>query len=299
MERSTPRNIFDERAATSYGLCAVLLWSTVATGFKLGLAQLSELQLLLVGTCFSWLVFLVAFLCTRRPWSEIWSVSAVELRFAFLLGLLNPILYYWILFAAYDRLPAHIAQPLNYTWAITLAILAVPILKQRLTAKTIGGILLSYAGVILLLNPWSAHHAGLDTSGIVLALVSTIVWALYWLLNTRVNSEPVKMMLLSFSFALPLMAGLCWLYSDWPQLNSHTIYYGAWVGLVEMGVTFLLWQQALRRTRQAGRIAQLIFLSPFLSMILIFFVLGETIPWHAPAGLTVIVAGLLVARLKS
>ena len=39
--------------------------------------------------------------------------------------------------------PAHIAQPLNYTWAITLALLAVPLLKQPLTRRMLAGILVS------------------------------------------------------------------------------------------------------------------------------------------------------------
>jgi drug/metabolite transporter (DMT)-like permease len=66
------------------------------------------------------------------------------------------------------------------------------------------------------------------------------------------------------------------------------------VGLVEMGLTFLLWQQALRLTRQTARIGQLIFLSPFLSLLLIGSVLGETVHLTSWLGLGIIVAGLLV-----
>ena len=69
--------------------------------------------------------------------------------------------------------------------------------------------------------------------------------------------------------------------------------FGAWVGLIEMGVTFLLWQQALRRTAHAGRIAQLIFLSPFLSLMLIDRVLGEHVHASSCVGLAAIVGGLV------
>jgi hypothetical protein len=40
------------------------------------------------------------------------------------------------LFEAYDRLPAQVAQALNYTWALTLTLLAVPVLG---TAVLVGG----------------------------------------------------------------------------------------------------------------------------------------------------------------
>ena len=51
--------------------------------------------------------------------------SGAALVRAAALGFLNPFLYYVVLFKAYDLLPAQEAQPLNYTWAITLAILFV------------------------------------------------------------------------------------------------------------------------------------------------------------------------------
>ena len=64
-------------------------------------------------------------------------------------ALLNPVLYYLVLFEAYDRLPAQIAQPLNYTWAITLALLAVPLLGQRLSGRDMLAVLLGYGGVVI------------------------------------------------------------------------------------------------------------------------------------------------------
>jgi drug/metabolite transporter (DMT)-like permease len=72
------------------------------------------------------------------------------------------------------------------------------------------------------------------------------------------------------------------------------MFYGAWVGLIEMGVTFLLWQRAMRLTRQAARIGQLIFLSPFVSLLLINAVLGESIHTTSILGLLIIVAGLIL-----
>lgn len=40
----------DERRAVGLALAAVALWSTVATGFKLGLEHLAPLQLVLLAT---------------------------------------------------------------------------------------------------------------------------------------------------------------------------------------------------------------------------------------------------------
>ena len=127
-------------------------------------------------------------------------------------------------------------------------------------------------------------------------VLSTVLWASYWLLNTRSRSTPGALMFWSFSVGLVLVTIACISGPGLPALNTQTFAYGAWVGLVEMGVTFLLWQQALRRTANAARIGQLIFLSPFISLLIIYMVLGEHITWGAVAALVVIVVGLQVAR---
>ncbi|MGI9328441.1 MAG: DMT family transporter [Pseudomonadales bacterium] len=288
-----------ERRALSLGLSAVLLWSSVATGFKLGLAVLTPLQLVLLGSVISTLVFML-FLALRRVRSARPPAAAKlrwqhTLREAVPLAIINPLAYYPILLAGYDRLPAQIAQPLNYTWALVLAILAVPILKQPLSFRLICGLLISYGGAALLVAGGSrASWATSDPIGLLYILLSTVLWALYWLLNTRTQEDPLVLMLTSFALALPPLAGLTYWHDGWPALNLVTLSYGLWIGIIEMGVTFVLWQSALRATGQAARIGQLIFLAPFLSLIPIHWVLKEPILWTSVVGLAVIVAGLLV-----
>ncbi len=291
MEAPAPRAPVNERTALAYGLAAVLLWSTVATGFKLGLTLMSPLQLLTLGSALSWCVF--ALYALRR---QAFRLNGRDAALAAALGLLNPTAYYLVLFSAYERLPAHIAQPLNYTWAITLALLAVPVLKQSLSRQAMAGILVSYAGVLLLLSGGARQSGGLDLSGVILALGSTLLWAVYWLLNTRSTAAPAALMFWSFTAAMPILLTACLLGPGLPVLNGASLLYGAWVGCVEMGVTFILWQQALRLTRRAAAMSQLIFLSPFISLVFIFTVLGEQISWQAVAGLLVIVAGISLTR---
>ena len=292
-----PKN---ERSALLFGVGAVLLWSTVATGFKLGLRELAPLDLLWFGSTISCAFFASASAVTGRLRTLTVLPGRTWARYA-VLGLLNPFLYYVVLFEAYDRLPAQIAQPLNYTWAITLALLAIPVLGQRLSWRTFTGMLVSYGGVVVLLAQGRFDgYPELDRVGIALALGSTLVWATYWLATVRGDDDPLVLMTASFLVGATAIGIVCVATHGLPLLTWRRIGYGAWVGLVEMGVTFLLWQQALRRTAHAGRIAQLIFLSPFISLLLIDRVLGEHVRPSSFVGLALIVAGLLVAgRLRT
>lgn len=281
-----------DRQAHFCALIAVALWSTVATGFKLGLAALEPVQLLLSGTLVSTVVFWIAAMPRAR-----YRLKRQDLCRSAVFGLVNPLAYYVVLFEAYDRLPAQIAQPINYTWAIVLAVLAVPVLGQRLSKRSLAGIVVSYLGVVVLLTQGrlGGFAQQVTLAGVALALSSTFLWAGYWLIKTRSRADPVGLMAWSFLFAAPLTALVCWLGPGLPELNSDTVIYGLWVGLVEMGVTFILWQRALSLTTNAGRIGQLIFLSPFVSLVMIGSVLGEAIHPSSVIGLAVIVAGLLLA----
>lgn len=286
---------FDERAALGSALGAVLLWSTVATGFKLGLRDLEPVQLLLLGTLTSALLF-AALATVSGQWRAPHARPGWLLACA-LLGLVNPLCYYLMLFEAYDRLPAQIAQPLNYTWAITLALLSVPVLGQRLTRHTAAGLLVGYAGVVILLSQGRLDGwATLDWGGVALALTSTLLWAGYWLAQARSTLPPVTLMAWSFAFATPAVALAAWLGPGWPAPSWPNVGYGAWVGLVEMGVTFLLWQNALRRTANAARIGALIYLAPLLSLVLIDTVLGEPVHPSTVIALLVILGGLALTR---
>ena len=111
----------------------------------------------------------------------------------------------------------------------------------------------------------------------------------------RASDDPLVLMTVSFAAGAIAVGITCHFVSGLPALTMSHLGYGAWVGLIEMGVTFLLWQQALRRTAHAGRIAQLIFLSPFISLLLIDHVLGEAVHPTSWLGLATIVAGLLLA----
>ncbi|MFP6796342.1 MAG: DMT family transporter [Pseudomonadales bacterium] len=281
-----------ETRAILFGLAAVALWSTVATAFKLGLAFLTPIQMLWLGSVFS----LGFFALTRLFIAPTPMTGAVYLR-AGLLGLVNPLAYYLILFEAYNRLPAQIAQPLNYTWGITLAILAIPLLKQRLSSKALLGISISYVGVVILVTQGaSVGFDTFDVGGITLALFSTLLWSLYWLATIRLDRHPASLMLTGFAVATPIIGLICWFTDGFPPLTPQTLSVGAWVGLFEMGVTFLLWQKALSLTRHVAKISQLIFLSPFISLLLIDQILGETVHPSAIISLGLIVLGVVLVN---
>lgn len=283
--------------ALAYGLTTVLLWSTVASAFKLSLRHLHPVELLLWATVASFLTLFTA-LSYQGKLRGITNIPARQLFLIGGLGLLNPFLYYLMLFAAYDLLPAQQAQPLNYTWAITLALLSVPFLGQKLKVPELMAILLAYVGVVVISTRGDLLHLGFtNIYGVILALASTLVWSAYWILNTRSSIDPVIALFLNFLFALPLIMLTAYYTTglNWPPTPGLA---GAvYVGVFEMGIAFILWLKAMKLTNSTARLASLIYFSPFISLILIHYLVGEVIHWSSMAGLVLIVAGTVLQQL--
>ena len=288
----------NDRAAFALGMLTVLLWSTVATAFKLSLRHLDVLQLLLYSSLTATLCLYVI-VAGRGQWRTVWQLRSADYLRCAVLGLLNPLCYYLVLFKAYALLPAQMAQALNYTWVIALTLLSVPLLRQRIRGRDIFAALSCYAGAaIVCLGGSTLQQDTISVAGVALALGSTIIWSLYWIGKTRDPLDPVVSLFLSFLFSLPFVVAACWLFSNPAGIDRYGLLGSIYVGLFEMGITYVVWLLALQYARSTARVSTLIFLSPFLSLVFIHFVLAEPIAATTVPGLVLIAGGLVYQRLQ-
>jgi len=279
--------------AYAFGLAAVLCWSTVAVAFKWALQWLSPAQLLLLANITSILV-LGTILAWRRQLPQWRDLSGRIWRDSLLFGLLNPFIYYLILFKAYSLLPAQEAQTLNYTWALTMSLLAVPLLHHKLHKQDIIAAILCYCGVLVIATRGQVYDLQFGNAlGVGLALLSTVIWALYWIFNTRDPRSPVQGLFLNFVCALPLITLYCAFNGELQSIDWRGLPAALYVGVFEMGLTFVWWLTAMKYTNSTAKISNLIFLSPCLSLIFIHIFLGETILPSTLWGLVLILGGLI------
>lgn len=288
----------NERLALSYGLTAVLLWSTVATAFKITLSYFTPLQMLAAASAVSVLA-LTAIALYQGKLHQLGRTFRSRPGYYLLLGLINPLAYYLILFQAYDLLPASLAQPLNYSWAITLTLMAAVFLGQTIRRQDWIACGFGYVGVVVIATKGDLLALDFDSPlGVALALFSTLLWALYWILNTRNQADPVISVLLGFLISLPISVGASLAIYGWPSAPWQGWAAVSYVGLFEMGITFVLWINALKLTENTARISNLIFIAPFISLLLLATIIGEAIHPSTLIGLVMIICGLLIQQWK-
>ena len=71
-----------------------------------------------------------------------------------------------------------------------------------------------------------------------LALGSTVIWALYWIFNTKDDREPTVGLFLNFLFALPFVLAAGLLLSDLRVSSLYGLLGATYVGVFEMGESF-------------------------------------------------------------
>jgi drug/metabolite transporter (DMT)-like permease len=281
-----------------YALCSVLLWSTVATAFKIGLQILSPLYLILTASAFSLLTFFVVILFQGKV-RELFTVTIAGLGKSALLGALNPFGYYLVLFHAYNLLPAQVAQPLNMIWPITLALLSAPLLKQKITIRNIVAILISFTGILFISSQGSFAGIGhTNLTGALLAVGSSVIWALFWILSVLDKRDEIFKLFWNFAFGFGYLLIAAYLFTDFSWPNPKGLPAAVYVGLFELGITYILWMKAMQLSENNAKTGNLIFLSPFLSLVFIHFILGETIYYTTFIGLALIVTGIWYQQKK-
>ena len=290
----------ESNKAYYFAAVSVLLWSTVASAFKLALKELTHDQLLLISTFVSFISILIS-LTFNNKLQYLKQINLKDLLNFAIIGFINPFLYYLVLFKAYELLPAQEALSLNYTWVITIVIFSIIFLKQKTSYLMMIGLIVSFFGVIVIGTKGDILSLRFqNVLGTVLAFSSSFIWAAFWIANLKSKLDEQVKLILCFAFGfiytllLTLSNGSFFLIN----VNLYSISTSVYIGLFEMGITFILWMKALSISGNTAKVGSLVYLSPFISLIIINAILKENIAFSTFIGLIFIVGGILLPRLN-
>ena len=287
------------RQSYIYAGLAIFFWSTVPTAFKISLGELDVLPMLTIASLTSTLVLLIIVLAGKKS-DLIRKTSGKELLNSAVLGFINPFVYYLILLKAYQLLPAQVAQPLNMIWPIILVFLSVPVLRQKIERKSFIALFISFAGVYIISsqgNPF--HFGGSDLTGVFLATGSSVFWAFYFILNVRDKRDEAVKLFLNFLFGSVYLLTAMIITGQWKvEIGLRGALGSVYIGIFEMGITFFFWLKALSLATTTDKVSNLVYFAPFFSLVFVNFILHEPVYYTTPAGLLLIISGILIQNRK-
>jgi drug/metabolite transporter (DMT)-like permease len=283
-----------------YAGLAIFFWSTIPTAFKISLGELDILPMLTIASLTSVAILSIVVLAGKKT-ELILKTTKRELFYSACLGFINPFLYYLILLKAYQLLPAQVAQPLNMIWPIILVFLSVPILKQKIKKRSYVALFISFIGVYIISSQGRLFNSGrANALGVILATGSSFFWAFYFILNVRDKRDEGVKLLLSFLFGTLYLIVAMIITGKWEAaLGFKGVAASVYIGLFEMGITFFFWLKALQIAASTDKVSNLVYFAPFLSLLFVHFILHEPVYYTTPAGLILIIAGILIQNHRS
>jgi len=248
---------------------AVLMWSTVGSAFKLTLAYLSPVQMLLYASFIS-IIVLFIILAIQKKLPLLFSSKRNDLFYSALNSLLNPFLFYVVLFYSYDMLLTQEAMVINFTWPLPLTLLSILILKQKISWKSVMAITISFFGIIIIATKGDFQTLKFQNpAGVSLALASTLIWSFFWIFNMRDKRDEVVKLFLNFFFGFfyILLAAITLdkvIIPTWTAMAGVT-----YIGIFEMGVAYVFWLKGLQLSSTTAKVSNLLFIAPFISDLLV------------------------------
>lgn len=289
----------NQSRAYIFAFIAIFFWSTVAVPFKIGLHYFHFIHFLFItiliavlvsfGTLFYQKKIVLIKRLTKKEW--FWAMVA---------GFLNPFLYYLMLFKAYSILPAQIAQALNYTWPIMLVLLSIPFLGQKLNIKGLGALLIGFIGVYSIASEgqlWPLQPS--EPFGVLLAVSTSVIWAGFWIISTKLKTDSVVNLFISFLTGLILTIPFAIIVPFNYSVPTQGWLSVAYSGIFEMGITFIIWLTAMKLTERTDKISNYVFLAPFMSLVFIYLFLHEKIYITTFIGLALIISSIFLNRYFS
>jgi len=288
------------RLSYIYAGLAVLFWATVPTAFKISLGEMGILPMLTIASVTSTAVLFIVSLAQKKT-GLIKLSCKKDFASSALLGLINPTIYYLILLKAYSLLPGQVAQPLNMIWPIILVFLSVPILGQKIGKGSFLALFISFIGVYIISSQGKlSGNNNADLTGVLLASGSSIFWAFYFILNVRDKRDEAVKLFFNFLFGSLYLVVLMTFTGLWHyQITITGILASVYIGVFEMGITFLFWLKALKMSATTDKVSNLVYLAPFLSLVLLHFIIHEPVYYTTPLGLVFIIAGIFIQSRKT
>jgi drug/metabolite transporter (DMT)-like permease len=285
-----------QRKAYLYATTTILLWATVGSAFKLSLMYLNYVQLVFYATFIS-LCAIGSVLIVQKNTGFFKVLSHRDIGHSALLGFFNPFIYYLVLLKAYSILQAQEAVALNYVWPVMLVLLSIPILKQPIGWKSVLAICISFMGTFIIATGGHILDFQLTNPlGVGLALGSAGIWALYWIFNMKDKREEVSKLFLNFVFGCIYILIFTLATGNFVIPNARGLLGVTYIGFFEMGFTFIFWLKALKYSTTTAKVTNLIYIAPFLSLLIVSIVVGEQIMLSTLAGLAFIVSGIALQQ---
>jgi drug/metabolite transporter (DMT)-like permease len=276
----------------------IFLWAFAFPFIKIGLQELSPINLTILRLSVTCAVFLVLLAIARKRFSPVHRRDILPL---FLLGFSGLVVYHLGLNYGETLMTPSAASLIIATIPLFMVLLAAVFLKERITKRILGGIIVSAAGVAIIAlvgtegDPFSIPYL----SAAAAVFIAAIVGAIYTIAGKRMLERFNGLSLTVYAFLFGSLA-LIPLSILSPSLASQTMSM-SWVGwsavlflaIFPTVIGYVLWYVALEKTT-AAKIGIYLYFIPIISTVISYFMFDEAVTLLFVLGAAFVIGGLVI-----
>ncbi|MBR2043435.1 MAG: DMT family transporter [Clostridia bacterium] len=276
-----------------YAGISIFVWSTIASIAKLLLGELSNFQVLFISCFFAFLFLLIVNIITGDI-KKLKEYKFKDYIITTLVGLPGTFFYQLFYYSGTERMAASQAFIVNYLWPIMGVIFACIVLKEKMTPRKAVAILLSFLGVVIVTGKGLMHFNRDIVIGAAFCILGAVSYGLFTALTQLVNYDK-KISSMIYYFNTFVLTGVYILISgNTFTLGGLQILGLAYNGIFCLAVGTTCWAMALNNVGKTAKIANLAYITPFMSLVWTAIILKEKINALSIVGLCVIVLGILI-----
>lgn len=274
-----------------YALLTVFIWSTMAAIAKLLLGELPNLETLSISSVFAFL-FLLVINSQNGSLKKMKQYGRKDYGVMAGLGFLGLFVYSALYYYGLNQLTSQEACILNYLWPMMLVLCSCVILKERFTVMKTVAMLCSFAGIVILSTGNGMTANGNTLVGMLSCVTAAVCYGLFSVLNKKANYDQNIAMMVMWLVVAVCGAVLGLVTETWKPIEGAQWLGILWLGAIVDAVAYLLWALALNGAENTAKIANLAYLTPFLSLLVSAVVLKEQIRPRAVLALAFIIGGI-------
>lgn len=273
-----------------------LLWGSSFLWIKIAVQEVDPITLVVFRTGFSVvaLVIVSLFIRPKIRKSDLWILAV--------LGFFNVALPYLMIAWAEKHISSGMAAILNSMVPLFTILIAPLFLKdERLNAKRGAGLILGFAGVIILMSNQLQSNDNLEEVGILVMLIAISFYAGSGIFARKMNRcmDSVSQSLgqMAFSFIFSVTAALSFKMPFHLPVLPKTYLAFVWLGILGSCVATLLWFSLIDSIGPT-RTSMVAYIFPLVGVVLGMLFLGESIDWRLVVGgvLIILAVGLVNAQ---
>lgn len=275
-----------------YAGVSIFCWSTVAATCKILLLEFNNMQLLWMNSLIAGL-FLLVLNILGGNFKKCENYTLKDYFIMVAIGIPGTIFYYMFYYAGTDILPASQAFIINYLWPIMSVIFACIILREKLTAKKLIAILISFLGVIVVIGADIKDFNGQMLLGVLCCILGAVSYGIFTALNQKMNYNKRMTLMVSYlaTFIFTTLVNL--INGDIFIPGTNQMLGFIWNGIFTVAIANIFWFMALE-TGKTEKVSNIAYITPFLSLVWTSLFLNEKIKLNSLVGLMIIIVGILI-----